>query len=187
MKAARYDLLERECQPLEKSQAEIFRFPRGGVSIECGGLAATSDLARVLSQNLRSGDIILLNGALAAGKTTFVSLVCKALGCFDQPSSPTYVISNTYRCPKFDIIHIDAYRLKDVDEFDSLGVDEFFPEAVTFIEWGERVSQSFSSYLQIEIDFFTGSENMRVYRLMGVGSRWRSLMANLSNQHSRSL
>lgn len=158
----------------------VLRFPTAGVKVECRELDNARELAGIVSSELRQGDVILLDGALAAGKTAFVSFVCQALNCFDQPSSPTYVISNIYKCPKFDIIHIDAYRLKGLDEFYHLGIEEFFPECVTLIEWGDRVAQAFSSYLRIQIDFINPLEEGRIYRFAGVGTRWQPLIAKLA-------
>ncbi len=38
--------------------------------------------------------------------------------------------------------HLDAYRIKDDDEFLELGVEELFDsDAVTFVEWSERVAR----------------------------------------------
>lgn len=165
--------------------ADVVLFPSGGVAIECPDLATTRNLAAIVAIELRAGDVVLLDGALAAGKTTFVSQVCEALDCVDRTSSPTYVISNTYKCPGFDVMHIDAYRLKDVDDFHHLGLDEYFPESVALIEWGSRVARAFSNCLRIEIDFAPPPREGRTYRLAGVGQRWQPLMTRLADHPQR--
>lgn len=147
--------------------------------MKCGSLAATKLLAEQLAAELRRGDVVLLDGDLAAGKTSFVSMVCTALGSFDQPSSPTYVISNVYLCPMFEIFHIDAYRLNGAEEFVELGLDEFFMDSVTFVEWGDRVRTAFDSYVRIEIDFDANGPDSRVYRFSIVGTRWSKFIAEL--------
>lgn len=166
---------------MEEIQTGIVDFPRSGVAIECEDLSDTAALAGFIASSLKSGDVVLLDGELAAGKTTFVTLMCRALGCFDQPSSPTYVISNVYRCPKFEIFHIDAYRLGSVDEFYQLGLEEFLLNSATFIEWGGKVASAFDSCLKIQIDFLSGQGEGRIYRVTSSGSRWRSLVARLAD------
>lgn len=168
-----------------ESQADVVKFPAGGVSIECADMEDTAALAGLIARSLKSGDVVLLDGELATGKTTFVSLVCRALDTFDQPSSPTYVISNVYRCPKFEVFHIDAYRLNGADEFNQLGLEEFFPDSVTFIEWGNRVSSVFETFLKIEIEFSGFQDEGRTYRFTSSGAGWHSLIAKLANHHRR--
>lgn len=165
---------------MAESHADVLTFPTGGVSIDCDDLRQTTSLAGIVASHLRLGDVVLLDSDLAVGKTTFVSLVCRALGCFDQPSSPTYVISNVYTCPHFEVFHIDAYRLSGIDEFLQLGLDEFFRSSLTFIEWGDRVASVFDRYLRIEIDFKGPTEDRRTYRLAGSGPHWCPLIAALA-------
>ena len=164
--------------------------PAHGVSIDCANLQQSASVAAALSGWLGRGDVVLLDGCLAAGKTTFVALACHALGCLDQPSSPTYAISNVYACPRFDIFHIDAYRLGGVDEFLQLGLEEFLADSVTFIEWGARVAPAFACHLAIEIGFGTfaqnGHEEGRTYRVRGLGARWASVIAALTTHDTRS-
>lgn len=166
---------------MAEGHSDIVAFPTGGVAIECSDMQETLTLAKTLASKLRRGDIVLLDGGLAAGKTTFVSLVCQALGCLDQPSSPTYVISNVYDCESFEVFHVDAYRLSGIDDFLQLGIDEFFPYVITFIEWGDRVAHAFDCYLTVKIDFANSGKDSRTYRITGCGSRWISLIAKLAS------
>ena len=58
----------------------------------------------------------------------------------DAATSPTFVLVNEYR-GRVPIYHIDAYRLRDEDEFLELGPEEYFEsEGVTFVEWADRVA-----------------------------------------------
>ncbi|WP_180287493.1 tRNA (adenosine(37)-N6)-threonylcarbamoyltransferase complex ATPase subunit type 1 TsaE [Puniceibacterium antarcticum] len=144
-----------------------------------GTLAETATLAGVIAEALTPGDVVLLDGPLAAGKTTFVTSLCRALDCAEQPSSPTYAISNIYTCPRFEVFHIDAYRLSGVDEFYNLGIEEFFPDSVALIEWGERVAEAFVDPLRIAISFEDAESEGRVYTFASTGKRWQGLMAQL--------
>ncbi|WP_146590801.1 tRNA (adenosine(37)-N6)-threonylcarbamoyltransferase complex ATPase subunit type 1 TsaE [Puniceibacterium confluentis] len=148
--------------------------------VTCVSRIETQDLARYLASQLRVGDVVLLDGALAAGKTTFVTQICRALDCEEQPSSPTYAISNVYTCPQFEIFHIDAYRLDGPRAFQNLGLDEFFPESLALIEWGERVAAVFPDSLHVRIGFLDGAPDARHFDFAASGGRWQSLLADLA-------
>ena len=69
------------------------------------------------------GEIIILNGELGAGKTTFVKYICEALGVREIVNSPTFTIQNVYE-GRFKINHIDMYRLETEDEIQEVGIRE---------------------------------------------------------------
>ena len=99
----------------------------------------TDAVANAFSQSVPNSSTIALNGTLGAGKTRFVQGVCVALGADEEEiTSPTFVICNQYLLEK-NVYHLDAYRIKDDDEFFELGVDEMFlDEAYVFIEWADK-------------------------------------------------
>ena len=102
----------------------------------------TERIAAELADRLRPGDVVLLEGDLAAGKTTFVrGLVAGLGGAADQVSSPTFVLLQTYPCAAHGIErlhHVDLYRVADrAGDLRELGLDDAFgdPAAVTAVEW----------------------------------------------------
>lgn len=105
------------------------------------GPTATEDLGRRIAQDLAPGDVLLLVGELAAGKTTFVRGLADGLGADPEGvSSPTFVLIQTYSCSRGDILrlhHVDLYRLKRRQEMVELGLEELVadPAAVTAVEW----------------------------------------------------
>ncbi|MBS0191971.1 MAG: tRNA (adenosine(37)-N6)-threonylcarbamoyltransferase complex ATPase subunit type 1 TsaE [Phycisphaerales bacterium] len=109
----------------------------------------TAALAAGLASVLRGGDAVLLEGDLGAGKTAFVRGLSAALGVErGLVSSPTFVLMNEYpaKCDGVTrVVHMDAYRLRSVEDLDSLGIDEFLTGGrvregvVLVIEWPERV------------------------------------------------
>ena len=85
------------------------------------------------------------SGEMGAGKTTFISTVCKMLGAEDNFSSPTFSIINEYRSTSNGVLHhIDLYRLKDANEALSAGVEDcLFSGNYCFVEWPERATDLF--------------------------------------------
>ncbi len=105
------------------------------------GPAATEDLGRRIAEELEPGDVLLLVGELAAGKTTLVRGLAHGLGADPEGvSSPTFVLIQTYPCSRIGILrlhHVDLYRLKRRQEMVELGLEELVadPAAVTAVEW----------------------------------------------------
>lgn len=84
--------------------------------------------------------IFLLYGDMGAGKTTFVSSLCKILGVSDTPSSPTFSIVNEYSSIHGPVYHFDFYRLKNEEEALDMGYEEYFyADAYCFVEWPEKI------------------------------------------------
>jgi len=103
---------------------------------------ATARLGSALAAALRPGSVVALIGTLGAGKTRLVQAIATTLGVdAADVLSPTYVIVHEYR-GRMPIYHIDAYRIKDDDEFLELGPDEYFEsDGMTLIEWADRVER----------------------------------------------
>lgn len=144
----------------------------------------TVEVAKCMAPALELGDIILLTGWLASGKTYFVKSLASALGSSNFVTSPTYAIANFYDIKLGSLLHIDVYRLSSLPEFYDLGLEEFFPNSITVVEWGEKVSKAFPSYLLIEFTFVDLEEDYRKLTFSYVGERWHSYMESLSKQLS---
>ncbi len=101
----------------------------------------TERLGRALAEVLPEGSVVALHGALGAGKTRLVQAVATALGVARcEVVSPTFVLMHEY-VGRRPIYHLDAYRLRDDDEFLQLGIHEnFVPPNLVFIEWAERIA-----------------------------------------------
>ena len=96
----------------------------------------TKILAYAICKNLKNSDIIVLNGELGSGKTSFMQGVAKYFNIEDQICSPTFTIVNEYTTKNNkNIFHFDVYRLSDETEFlDQIGTD-YFINGISFIEW----------------------------------------------------
>ena len=98
----------------------------------------TLKLGRAVGNVLKAGDILLLEGYLGAGKTTFTQGLADGLGVDEFVNSPTFVIINEYYSGKFPLYHMDLYRLEDEAQLYDLGVEEyFFGNGVSVVEWPE--------------------------------------------------
>jgi tRNA threonylcarbamoyladenosine biosynthesis protein TsaE len=101
----------------------------------------TLQLGKSLGSSLESGDIILLFGDLGAGKTHFTQGICYGLELEKDTyiRSPTFTLINEYP-GKLPIYHIDLYRIENLQEIYSLGLEEIlFNESITIIEWAEKL------------------------------------------------
>lgn len=124
------------------------------VVIETADADATRDLGARLAALLRAGDLVVLSGALGAGKTTLAQGVGAAMGVRGRVSSPTFTIARVHPAPAGgpDLIHVDAYRLGSLEEVDALDLESSMEESVTLVEWGEgKVEALAESRLEIAI------------------------------------
>ena len=123
-----------------------------------------------LSAHLRTGDLVLVNGPLGAGKTVLAQGVGSGLG-ISGITSPTFVISRVHKAA-IPFIHVDAYRLVDSENpklyLDDLDLD--IAGSITLIEWGGAESARLSEdRLEITID---RSDEIRKVQITPVGTRW---------------
>jgi len=103
---------------------------------------ATEEIGRELAPLLEPGDLILLDGDLAAGKTTLVRGLLEGLGGeAGEVTSPSFVIVQTYPCDLKGVRrlhHVDLYRLAaDPAALREIGLEELLSDAaaVVAIEW----------------------------------------------------
>ncbi len=105
----------------------------------------TFDLGEQLGESLRGGEIVLLSGGLGAGKTLLTKGILYALDYdVDEVTSPSFSLVNLYRTEKFDVYHIDFWRLDDVEDVAvAVGLGEILEDetAVVIAEWSERLKE----------------------------------------------
>ncbi|MCR5605249.1 MAG: tRNA (adenosine(37)-N6)-threonylcarbamoyltransferase complex ATPase subunit type 1 TsaE [Treponema sp.] len=99
----------------------------------------TIALGEKIGALLKPGDILAMEGTLAAGKTTITKGIAKALGVEDTITSPTFCLVSEYS-GKMPLYHMDVYRLDGAEDFQGLGVDDMlYGEGVSIIEWSEKI------------------------------------------------
>lgn len=97
----------------------------------------TIEFAKKYGQSLKSGDVVLLNGEMGAGKTVFTKGIALALGITSEITSPTYAYLNDY---DGKLYHYDCYRLSSGEDAEALGLTEYFYAlGVCVIEWSENI------------------------------------------------
>ncbi len=106
-------------------------------------LQDTSAFAAEVVLSFPKGSVLLLDGDLGAGKTTFVQRLAVALGVSRTVTSPTFVLANTY--PAGDgtrLVHFDLYRLAMPEGVYDLGLEEALEAGDRVaIEWPERAQR----------------------------------------------
>ena len=100
----------------------------------------TIELGKSLSEFIEAGDIMTLDGDLAAGKTTFVKGILSGFNFKREVTSPTFTLINEYEA-KHRVIHMDCYRENNLQRWVNLGIqDYFYSDDVKIIEWPEIIS-----------------------------------------------
>jgi tRNA threonylcarbamoyladenosine biosynthesis protein TsaE len=109
------------------------------IEVESSSPEETEAIAAGLARELRSGDVVGVEGELGAGKTTFIRGGCRALGVEGPVTSPTYTIGHRYR-GSVDVSHLDLYRFAGVSDAEWGDLEEYFRDAVVFVEWPENAA-----------------------------------------------
>lgn len=157
-------------------------FPPSG-SRRLDTAAETQALGEELGQALEVGDVVILDGPLGAGKTTFTQGLARGLGVQGRVTSPTFVIAREHRSRADGpaLIHVDAYRLlgggggDPLGELDALDLDTGLTEAVVVAEWGGGlVEQLSSAYLLVQIDRTTAVAEDPESEARIISWQWRS-------------
>ena len=142
-----------------------------------------------LAALLAPGDLVVLSGALGAGKTTLTQGIGHGLRVRGEVTSPTFVIArvhpSTTRGPA--LVHVDAYRLSSLDEVDDLDLDASLEDSVTVVEWGEgKVEGLAEDRLLVHVERPTGdaaedrepssdTAEPRSVTVTGIGPRWAGI------------
>ena len=137
----------------------------------------TNKLATKIAAKINGGDIILLNGDLGAGKTTFVKFFAAACKVKEVVTSPTFTLLKTYKADRFVIVHVDAYRLEG-DFFDELD-DYLNDKNVIFIEWSSCLKDQDVLQDNLSINIKYVSKNQRLFEINAKGKHYESILSEI--------
>ncbi len=126
------------------------------------GTADLDRAARVFLEKSAGSPIVAFYGQMGAGKTTFITALCRALGVEDVVTSPTFTIVNEYRDGKGDpVYHFDFYRINRLSEAMDIGLFEYFDSGFPcFMEWPEMIQELLPEET-LKVQILTDDENTR--------------------------
>jgi tRNA threonylcarbamoyladenosine biosynthesis protein TsaE len=141
----------------------------------------TQRVGALLGHSLRPGDLLLLQGPIGAGKTTFSQGLARGMGLEARVTSPSFTLANVYEptkvgaCPMY---HLDLWRIKNPLEALGIGLDEYLAgDGVCVIEWPDVAEDVLSdSYLRIR---FTLQGDARRIELCAAGPRALTMLNEL--------
>lgn len=158
------------------------------ITVNCQDAEATRELGRSLGERLHAGDLILLHGGLGVGKTTFTQGLARGLRVTGRVISPTFIVARIHESAVGgpDLVHVDAYRIEDELDLETLDLDSSLDQAVTVIEWGADKAEVLSvSRLEITLAIEAGTsdrhevddwsrtvEEPRIVTFTPVGEEW---------------
>ena len=120
-------------------------------------LTETLILGEKFSQRLNPQSVVLLQGPIGAGKTSFVKGIAKGLSISDEITSPTFALSHHYKSGKIPLIHLDLYRIENISSakeiFFSEEEEAIQNQAVLVIEWPELVESHIENFWKIKISY----------------------------------
>ncbi len=135
----------------------------------CATPEDTFDAGEKLGLTLTGGEMILLTGGLGAGKTVFTKGVLYALD-FDtrEVTSPSFTLVNLYKTRRFDVYHIDLWRLdENSDVAFAVGLNEILEDetAVVIIEWSERLKKFSFPEKTVRVEILGDGDDARKLRI----------------------
>ena len=139
----------------------------------------TIALGERMAAYLRPGDVVVLNGDLGAGKTTFTKGIAKGLGIKEIIKSPTFTIIHEYQDGRIPLYHMDAYRLENGGA-EYLGLDEYFDgDGVSVVEWAQFAEDELpDEFLAITFKR-TDDENKRIFTFDPRGQHFQEMVDQL--------
>ena len=120
-------------------------------------LTETLNLGEKLSHKLNPESIVLLQGPIGAGKTSFVQGIANGLSISEDIKSPTFALSHHYNSGRIPLIHLDLYRLENISSakevFFSEEEEALQSQAILIIEWPELIEPLIENFWKIEISY----------------------------------
>jgi len=143
--------------------------------------ADTHALGIALGRRLRAGDLVILTGALGAGKTALTKGIAEGMGVTGLVTSPTFVLARVHHPATPDgstLVHVDAYRLGGAPEPDDLDLDTDLTAAAVVIEWGEGIAEQLADD-RLTVELTRLPDDRRTAVLTGTGAGWAERLQDL--------
>jgi tRNA threonylcarbamoyladenosine biosynthesis protein TsaE len=125
---------------------------------------STREFGKKLGQLLPPNSILLLEGNLGAGKTTFVQGLATGLDIHESVESPTFTLINEYKTGRIPLYHLDLYRL-ELSEIVDLNLEQYWEgievePGIVAVEWADRLPYKPEVYLKIELIYTENGERI---------------------------
>ena len=140
-------------------------------------LSQIDTISKKILSNISNTDYIFLFGELGSGKTTFTRSLINELQKKNKVNktevlSPTFNLLYEYEIKSLQVMHYDLYRLESLKEIDQLGIFENSENAITIVEWPEKIKKNVEDRLEITFYYETDEENRKL-KFQGYG-KWKN-------------
>lgn len=130
---------------------------------EVHSVEETWALAREFAKELKTGDVVCLEGELGAGKTTFVQGLAAALGVPGRVTSPTFCIVQEHAADGRLLVHMDLYRLRGEEDVEAIGWEDYLSRgAILAVEWPDRAGSLLPPSARHVFFRHAGEENRQI-------------------------
>jgi tRNA threonylcarbamoyladenosine biosynthesis protein TsaE len=155
---------------------------RSPIDIPISSEQDTRRLARAIGRHLRKGDVLLLEGDIGSGKTSFArALIQSAQDAPEDVPSPTFTLVQVYDTRLGEIWHSDLYRIGSTAEIEELGLTDAFSEAICLVEWPDRLGDlGPADALRIRFDVTDTDKETRKACLEWSDPRWDRVITVLT-------
>lgn len=128
------------------------------------------------------GALILLDGSLGAGKTTFTRHLLRQLGVQGRIKSPSYAVLESYELPRLVIHHFDFYRFSDPREWEDAGFRELLAgPGLKLCEWPSHAA-ALLPLADLRLNLQVGADEVREVEAIAHGPRGLALLAALQQE-----
>ena len=140
-------------------------------------LSQIDTISKKIISNISNTDYIFLFGELGSGKTTFTRSLINELQKKNKVNktevlSPTFNLLYEYEIKSLKVMHYDLYRLESLKEIDQLGIFENSENAISIVEWPEKIKKNVEDRLEITFYYETDEENRKL-KFQGYG-KWKN-------------
>ena len=146
--------------------------------------STTQSLGIALSELIKIGDIILLEGEMGSGKTflarTIISNLLEEKYKGIEIPSPTFSLVQEYNCKQFTLGHADLYRIKSSNELEALGIDNILERGPVLIEWPEKIKNFYENdTLEIKFKNINEKKSIELTNIKG----WKKRISLIMRDH----
>ncbi len=158
--------------------------PAPAVRMRLPSSGATLALGRAIGRVLDESDVIALVGEVGAGKTTLVKGIASGIQSKTMVTSPTFVLIHEYQ-GRVPLVHMDLYRLRNEEEAEGLGLQEYFSGGVAVVaEWADRFP-AVLPHDRLEVRLTHRSPTVRLADLSASGMQSRALLRRITMSRRR--